>query len=388
MKGASRAAAYGFEGEAQGGGDYWWHAQGVFTGKHAIVDQLQQSWQRRTTARAAFTAVTPHAFPPGLLIFLSNDEGTTSAWAEIRREFHNEWLDQHGLHYMERMAALDGLIRKDWDQPSLAKMAEDKGMATLVAKCIYYVFFGIWVTEEEAVTLGRWRTLAANFVLPRMAQRLLFDQLVYPIMTLRAETIGIIRKYRLENVFAKMNERLSPANRRATDCTFADELLFAIGFAGIGGTTAGTISAGKFLLAEQSSDAASQVDFGGRDSAQMIQLYQAHPGKFVQETCRISSPVGTFTTVLKERRDLGVVGGPCPEGTYLSGVVNLSNLDPTTFPEPMKFDPKRSNLDNALTWNGAAFGADEDKYPRICPGRYLSKEIIIKIGNIAITANS
>mmetsp|Transcript_90403 Transcript_90403/g.269745 ORF Transcript_90403/g.269745 Transcript_90403/m.269745 type:complete len:561 (-) Transcript_90403:341-2023(-) len=384
VQGASRVAAYSWERNSLGGGSYWWHAQGACTGLHSVVDDLTRSEQTRTTARASFRAAVPHAFPPGLLIFLSNDQGPGSAWEEIRRAFHSVWLDEFGAAYQGRLAQLDGLVRESWQQPSLQGLASED-VSLLVSRCIFFVFFGIWVTEEEAAIIAQWRGLAAYFVLPRLVHRLAFNLMLYPIMSLRAQTLGMIRRYRLEHIFSSINAGLSPANRRPVDVQICDELMFAIGFAGIGGTTAGTVSVGRFLMALGSADASGAVDFGNRDRTAMTELFLQSPRKFIQETCRISSPVGTCTTVLKGAQDLGLLGGGrSPAGTLLAGAINMSNLDPAVFPEPMRFDPGRSNLEDALTWNGKAFGADEACYPRLCPGRHLAVEVISVMAHTAL----
>ena len=103
------------------------------------------------------------------------------------------------------------------------------------------------------------------------------------------------------------------------------------------------------------------------------------------ETCRISSPVGTFTTRLtaKAAKELGLDIGSAQE-SHAAGVINVSNLDPTKFPEPYKFDPARPNLPDALTWNGKAFSSRECDYPRLCPGRELSIQIVKALVEVAL----
>lgn len=63
-------------------------------------------------------------------------------------------------------------------------------------------------------------------------------------------------------------------------------------------------------------------------------------------------------------------------GSYEQYVIALANRDPRAFASPDHFQPARADVDKALTWNGRAFGTEEDSYPRICPGRHLSMAII------------
>ena len=92
----------------------------------------------------------------------------------------------------------------------------------------------------------------------------------------------------------------------------------------------------RFLLAKQSEDQAG-VTFSGANSHLMIALYKKDPKAFIMETCRISSPVGTFTTRLTasaaKELGLGLDLGKAQE-THLAGVINVSNMDPRKFPSP------------------------------------------------------
>lgn len=55
-------------------------------------------------------------------------------------------------------------------------------------------------------------------------------------------------------------------------------------------------------------------------------------------------------------------------------MLSLANRDPGQFASPDKFDPSRSNLRSMVGWNGRL---DEPaKFPRICPGRDVSIEVI------------
>lgn len=57
-------------------------------------------------------------------------------------------------------------------------------------------------------------------------------------------------------------------------------------------------------------------------------------------------------------------------------VLSMANRDESVFPDPSKFNPDRPNLNKALTWNGAFGASNESDFPRICPGRHLSLDIV------------
>mmetsp|Transcript_13257 Transcript_13257/g.31416 ORF Transcript_13257/g.31416 Transcript_13257/m.31416 type:complete len:561 (+) Transcript_13257:83-1765(+) len=384
--GQRRVSVYAFEGEAQGGGDYWWHGQGYFTGTHALVDQLAMGVQDRGLGRAAFDAVVPEVFPLDSMIFLPNSHEATSKWAETRKVMHDFWLSEQGPNYAQRVGHLKGLVKESWSTPSLDNLANIKVASVLVSRCLFYVFFGHWLNDEEANVMSRWARDAPLLVTPRFMHRLMFNFFVHQCKDFRAETIALISKHKLGHIFSTMNSTFSSANRRKYDIDLCNELMFVIGFAGIGGPSRAAASVAKFLLAKQSEDQAG-VTFSGANSHLMIALYKKDPKAFIMETCRISSPVGTFTTRLTasaaKELGLGLDLGKAQE-THLAGVINVSNVDPRKFPEPYKFDPARPNLPDALTWNGKAFSSRECDYPRLCPGRDLSIEIVKTLAEVAL----
>eukprot|EP00439_Symbiodinium_sp_Y106_P011359 s5429_g1.t1 len=384
--GPRRVSVYAFEGEAQGAGDYWWHGQGYFTGTHALVDQLAMGVQDRGLGRAAFDAAIPEVFPLDSIIFLPNGHEATSKWAETRKVMHDFWLSEQGPNYAQRVGHLKGLLKESWSNPSLDNLANIKVASVLVSRCVFYVFFGHWLKDEEANVMSRWARDAPLLVTPRFMHRLMFNFFVHQCKDLRAETIALISKHKLGHVFSTMNSTFSSANRRKHDIDLCNELMFAIGFAGIGGPSRAAASVAKFLLAQQSEDQAG-VTFGGANSHLMIALYKKDPKAFIMETCRISSPVGTFTTRLTasaaKELGLGLDLGTAQE-THLAGVINVSNVDPRKFPEPHKFDPSRPNLPDALTWNGKAFSSRECDYPRLCPGREFSIRIVKTLTEVAL----
>jgi len=105
-----------------------------------------------------------------------------------------------------------------------------------------------------------------------------------------------------------------------------------------------------------------------------------------QETCRLSTPVGDITTLLREATSFPALG-LVPKGTPVAAVLNMANRDPAVFPKPNVFDPSRAELSKALTWNGQAFGPNEASYPRICPGRNLAIELIKVTVGVALSSD-
>merc|ERR1712232_813719 len=100
-------------------------------------------------------------------------------------------------------------------------------------------------------------------------------------------------------------------------------------------------------------------------------------GKYIKETARLDPPVTSACQQLRKDASVTLAGYPFtfPVGSLNQYVVAMANRDRDAFRDPVVFNPLREDLDKSFTWNGA-FGegdpaADEAKYPRICPGRYL-----------------
>merc|ERR1712129_384767 len=85
--------------------------------------------------------------------------------------------------------------------------------------------------------------------------------------------------------------------------------------------------------------------------------------------------------------DLGGRSVELREGMLRQYTIALANRDPGVFVDPDVFDPTRSNLDQALTWNGQ-LGSEEKAYPRICPGRHLSLHLCRAIIDHAISGSA
>jgi len=373
--GGSRLAMFIWEWKAFGMGDYWWHFEALWFWKYQDVHRVLKSQQQRAEAFGGIKAVVPDIFASGILIFLSTG-GPQSEWMTIRTALHDLFLSQGTATYQHRMSWLRPKIAEQWPRPVLTDFNDKKRLMLFVAKCIFFMMFGIWLDDSDAAVLTGWRSLAGVFVPPRFGQRAAFNVGVRKVKKLRAESVGLVEKHGLQPLFMELNSKLG-GHRRKTGVKLCDEVMFIAGFAGIGGTSACVESVGKFLQAEVPSEApAHLIDFGGyRTSEDMVRAYKQNPEAYIRETCRLDPPVTSACAVLQEPLAVELAGRPFgfAPGVLTQYVLAMANRDETVFPRSSVFDPTRENLYMALTWNGAfGGGVDENQYPRICPGRHLS----------------
>merc|ERR1712151_778443 len=208
---------------------------------------------------------------------------------------------------------------------------------------------------------------------------------VRQVRKLRKDTVGIIEKYNLTDIFVQMNNGLPKHYQRTSGAKFCDELMFVIGFAGIGGTSACVETVGQFLQLKVPLELPKDmIDFGDfHSSEQMIAAFEKNSMAYIKEACRLNPPVTSASQVLKESVTVDLAGRSftLPSGTLNSYAIGLANRDETIFERPTLFNPDRHNLDKALTWNGimSSSGQDEKLYPRICPGRFLSQDVAVTI---------
>lgn len=99
---------------------------------------------------------------------------------------------------------------------------------------------------------------------------------------LREDSVAIIRRYQLEDIFRKAHDSLPEQYRRETVVSFADELMFAMGFAGVGGTTNGVLNVGSFLNDAVPRDAPADSVSVPTNTGDMPQLYRQDPQRFIQ----------------------------------------------------------------------------------------------------------
>ncbi|CAJ1378991.1 unnamed protein product [Effrenium voratum] len=98
--------------------------------------------------------------------------------------------------------------------------------------------FGVWLDQEDAEVMAKWRDCALYFVLPRLVHRPLFNLGICKVKQLRADTVALIEKHKLESFIIDINNKLPEKYRRTPTVKLADETLFVVGFAGVGGTSA------------------------------------------------------------------------------------------------------------------------------------------------------
>lgn len=387
----SRLSVMMWEWESFGSSTYYWHGMGIWTGTYAMVDNLLKSVQPRTTAFGNIDACVPDLFAKRVLIFLPNT-GPESEWALKRKLLHEVFLDQGLDAYRTRTQALAGLIAEDWQNAKLEKTKTGM-IIKAVAKSMFYVMFGTWIDDNDAAVLANWRKLAAPFVLPRISHNLAFGTLIKKVKTLRQTTVQLLEKYDKQDIFIDMNKQLPPGKNYQTAVGLADELMFVVGFAGIGGTSALTESAASFLQCKlpKESPGKKYIKWGEFDTTQkMVAKYKADPEKFLREVGRMDPPVTSANSPLSEDSRITLAGTQFdfPAGTLQQYSIGLANRDEGTFRDPSTFDPDRANLKRALTWNGA-WGVDNDEnlYPRICPGRVLSMHIAKTVINHILNLN-
>jgi len=190
-----------------------------------------------------------------------------------------------------------------------------------------------------------------------------------------------------------MNNNLPETYRRQSAAELCDVIMFDVGFAGIGGTSACIETVGQFLHLKVPAELPSDmIDFGNfHSSEQMIAAFEKNSMAYIKEACRLNPPVTSATQVLKEATTVELAGRTftLPIGTLNSYAIGLANRDESVFERPKVFNPGRHNLDKALTWNGAmsSTGQDEKIYPRICPGRFLSQDVAETIVTYVLTGS-
>jgi len=384
--GRSRLALFIWEKEACGGGEYFWQGEGIWATSYAVNSEIMQSQQDRTTAFACIRACVPDLFASGLLIFLP----CAPQWASIRAALHTTLLDWDRGSYKDRLQELPQKIREAWPAPKLEDLNDKALLQRTVCKSILFMVFGVWITDDEAEVLRGWRTNASIFVLPRIVQRIMFNRGINKVKTLRKKTVEIIERHGLQDLFVTMNASLPSEYRREPIVRLCDEIMYVIGFAGIGGSCACVESVSQFIQLKTGEVPQDKVDFAKYPAvADMVAAYKANPENYIKETARLDPPVTSATSVVKQ--DMLVEMGFTGKSLFIAAgflrqyTLSLANRDPTVFENPSLFDPTRPSLERALTWNGE-ISKGEQAYPRLCPGRYLSLQVVQAIMDHGISS--
>lgn len=385
--GHSRLALFLWEHRAFGSGQYWWHGEGVWVGSYEDCDKILRGAQERKVAFGAVQAPAPDLFAERLLIFLPNNK-PGSEWEKVRQVLHEFFLDRGLDAFTTRMSKLPDLLKTEWPNPKLEDLSNLTLVRRVVSKSIFFMMFDEWLKHDEAAILSNWRAYAKFFILPRMVQRFLFNIGINKVKKLREQCVGLVEAYNKKDIFTALNKKLGKYKRK-TDVQLCDELMYVIGFAGIGGTCAAIESVGAFLQLKlpDESPGKKYILWGEYDTSdKMVAQFKANPETYIKETCRMDPPVTSATTSLGEETKLTLAGKEftLPKGLLNQYALSVANRDERLFKDPSVFNPNRPNLDMALTWNGAFGSEDESLYPRICPGAHLSLQLATTIVNHAL----
>merc|ERR1712228_1010830 len=156
-------------------------------------------------------------------------------------------LNMETAEYKRRMDTLMDRLAEDRAKPDVNDFSDLSWVQRMVSKSIFYVMFGVWVDDADAKILSGWRSLAPVFILPRIAQRMLLRLGVWQVKKLRGSTMDLVEKHGLTDIFVQMNNSLPEKYRRQWPAKLCDEIMFVVGFAGIGGTSACVETVGQFL---------------------------------------------------------------------------------------------------------------------------------------------
>jgi len=390
-QGRSRLALFLWERDAFLRSRYFWHGEGIWCWSYRDCEAILRGPQRRAQAFGCIRCCCPDLFAERLLLFLSNDASEEGEeWRAIRQAMHRAFLEHGCATYRSRLEELPQRLREAWPGPELRDFDDLARVRASVARCIFFMMFGVWLEDAEAATLAGWRAYASLFILPRLAHRFLFNIGIGRVQRLRVDTVRLVEKYGLQSVFLAMNAELPQRFRRAGAVQLCDEIMYAVGFAGVGGTSSCVESVGAFLQLKKPAESA-EIDFGAfKCSEEMLAAYLADPVSYIKETCRLDPPVTSATTALYEEQVVELAGGKlrCPAGTLNQYALSVANRDHEVFPEPGVFRPSRGNVSLALTWNGA-FGvpSEERLYPRICPGRFLALDVAKSVIDHVVSAS-
>jgi len=309
-----------------------------------------------------------------MLLFTDGEE-----WSTVRKAIVTR-LTQDSC-WSARVPDLPKILAKFAPTPcnlsTITKPVTDK----MVAAGVWYLLFGVELTEEQAAVCAQWggSGKAGYFVFPRFIHRLAFNLLLKAVIQLRKDTLAVFSAHNLRPVAAEINDACGQY-KRSSVVAMADELMFAVNFAGVGGTQHATFGTISFMQKKTIDVKAQHVKF---PEGSMVDMYKANKVAFIKECARLDAPVTSATCTFTEPKtvsfNVSCCGGASPHdfatGRLHQYVLSIANRDPTKFDNPDAFDSARSNLDDMLGWNGAISGG-EAEYPRFCPGFKISLAVI------------
>ena len=252
------------------------------------------------------------------------------------------------------------------------------------------------LAEASPCFTHRWNTVPKLLFLPRFLDRVLLGALSREAASARRDVLALLTARGLDAVFVAMNEALPPHHRRATTVELADEIMTAVNFAGVNGTTHLLVSTLAHLRGATSDIPSDALDFPppGEQGADLVALYRRDPDAFVLESCRVDPPVTSACATFVEEGQTITLGAGCGGGCggggasatkttrvkpgtplqYVFGGLAGPNRDPRVFARPNRFDPARKDLRKLLSWNGPLDEAAA--CPRFCPGQELSMIVV------------
>jgi len=374
--GKSRFTLFSRSRAIYGGGEWWWHGEGVWNCPYKSVRATMASDQTRKPAFGCVSTAVPELFPARMLLFLDGEEHRI-----VRSLYEEQLLAPKNWH--PRVEALSALLAELAPSPCTLAALDRPTVDKMVASAIWFLLFGVRLTAGQAATIAQWggSGLAGMFVFPRMIHRIAFNLLLRRVKALRIGTLQVFSEHGLQPLAAQMNEALGP-HKRPSACALADELMYAVNFAGVGGTQHATWGTLAFLRRTTVDVKPESVTF---PPGSLPALYKEDPAAFIKECVRLDAPVTSATCAFAQperpRFNNTCCGGPkehaVPAGTLHQYVLSIANRDPAQFDEPNTFNPKRHNLDSMVAWNGAL--DQPNQYPRICPGQAMSVVVIQSI---------
>jgi cytochrome P450 len=359
-------------------------AEGFWRMPYEAVEAICASDQRRGRWLGATTAMCPEGVPSKLLLFL---DGAHHRAVRSALAMHLLGPAVYGPRVKELPRVLAPLLPAKRDLSSFVDASTgvvDQALcARLVARCLWFLCFGEagLLDGAELDTVAAWNTVPKLLFLPRFVDRFLFGLLSKKAASARRDVLAVLESKGLDATFVSMNESLPAEFRRTSVVELADEIMVALNFAGVNGTTHLLVSTLAHLVGHVSDIPADSLAFP--PTPHLVGLFKSDADAFIIESCRVDPPVTSACATFTEPQSvsLGVgCGGRTThvkQGTplqYVFGGIGGPNRDAAVFSTPNTFDPKRKELYKLLSWNGSL--EQPDKYPRFCPGQQLSLIII------------
>ncbi|MFT4624751.1 MAG: hypothetical protein ACI8PZ_003411 [Myxococcota bacterium] len=340
----------------------------LHVGEHAEVVGLLAAPQQRGVmiGQARFVA---DRMPRGMPLFMSDDGATggTGAhgavhgaiWRDIAKPGQDRLSSPVLAGYVdEAVAQLVPLGRqpKDADaRPIIQRM---------VIRFMMYVLFGMEATPEQVESLYEMfygsspstsYTLSAAKPMAPAESKLAGLNASVAAMLDAIVAAPALRDYAPDPATGSLSAR-----------EWAELLLAIIGVAAFGGGGNLAVSAVCDIPTEFA------IDLSDRDV-----LLRA-----ILEVGRIFSPVGNFNLITDAPSEYTVSGKnyTFPKGTVVAGVISVASVDPTVFPDPLRYDPTRENLlSGFVNFNGVGFDAERETSTRTCPGRNIAVAMASKL---------